>query len=130
MPHPRILNVGQCGFDQPKIARHLKGAFDAEVEPADTHAEAISALKKGRFDLVLVNRIGDVDGAPGLDLIRSLKADPGLASTPVILVSNYPDAQAEAESLGALPGFGKAALTSPETRDRIARALGAATATA
>jgi len=124
MPAPRILSVGQCGFDHASLTRALGQAFGARVDAADTHAEALRALRAGPFDLVLVNRIGDRDGARGLDLIRTLKADPDLASVPVMLVSNYPDAQAEAVKLGALPGFGKSALSEPRTRDLLAAALG------
>jgi len=110
MPKPRILDVGQCGADHPAISGMLRKAFDAEVDGADTHKEALDALRAGRFDLVLVNRVGDLDGASGLSLIRAIKADPALAETPVMLVSNLADAQAEAVAAGALPGFGKSEL--------------------
>jgi two-component system chemotaxis response regulator CheY len=71
-----------------------------------------------------VNRVSDADGSPGIELIRALKADPGLAGVPVMLVSNYADAQAQAVALGALPGFGKADLTAPETTEKLRSALG------
>jgi hypothetical protein len=41
-----------------------------------------------------------------------------------MLVSNFPEAQAQAEALGALPGFGKAALGDPALADRFAMILG------
>ncbi len=110
---PRILDVGQCGMDHGSISRHLTKTYRAEVDRASTTAEALKVLRAGRFDLVLVNRVIDRDGSPGLDLIRVLKADPELADIPVMLVSNYPEAQREAQGLGALPGFGKADLRSP-----------------
>lgn len=69
--------------------------------------EALVSLRAGAFDLVLVNRVFDGDGTSGLALIGAIKADPELADVPVMLVSNYPEAQAEAKQLGALPGFGK-----------------------
>ncbi len=109
---PRILDVGQCGFDHGSISRHLTKAYGAEVARASSTAEALKVLRGGKFDLVLVNRVFDRDGTPGLDLIRALKADPDLADLPVMLVSNYPEAQAEARTLGALPWFGKADLRS------------------
>ena len=121
----RVLSVGQCAFDHGTIARHLERTFDARVTGVDSFDQALDELRSGPYDLVLVNRIGDRDGAPGLDLIRALKADPALASVPVMLVSNYPEAQAEAVALGALPGFGKAELRNPMTRERLARALAA-----
>ena len=113
MPRPRILSVGQCGFDHAQLSRAFSQAFDAEVLRADTHGQALDALRgAGPFALVLVNRVGDSDGARGLDLIRGLKSDPDLAEVPVMLVSNYEDAQAQAEEAGALRGFGKSDLGS------------------
>src|SRR3954470_1596899 len=123
MTRPRILSVGQCAFDHSRIARHLEQAFQAQVLGVSTFDEALGALRSGKYDLALVNRVSDLDGARGLDLIRSIKAEPGLAGVPVMLVSNYPEAQAEAEALGALPGFGKAELTSKETRERLESVL-------
>ena len=110
MTRPRILDVGQCGFDHSSISRHLSKSYGAEVAAASSKGQAMSSLRAGEFDLVLVNRVLDSDGTSGLDLIRAIKADPDLSGVPVMLVSNYPEAQAEARSLGALPGFGKADL--------------------
>ena len=110
MDTPRILSVGQCSFDHASISRHLAKSYGAEVAGANTIGGALVTLRAGEFDLVLVNRVFDGDGTPGVDLIRAIKADPDLADIPVMLVSNYQDAQAEATALGALPGFGKADL--------------------
>ena len=103
----RVLDVGQCGFDHGSIARHLQKTYGAEVTAADSPGQAMTSLRAGGFDLVLVNRVFDADGSKGIELIRAIKADPELAQTPVMMVSNYPEAQAEAAELGALPGFGK-----------------------
>ena len=43
----------------------------------------------------------------------------------MMLVSNFEDAQAEAEAAGALPGFGKTQMYDPRTRERILGAVGA-----
>ncbi len=127
MPRKRVLSVGQCSYDHGQITRHLDRAFAADVEGADSHAQALEAVRtRGPFGLVLVNRVGDRDGAPGLTLIEALKADPATAAIPVMLVSNYADAQAQAQERGALPGFGKAELGKPEADTRIAAALAAA----
>jgi len=119
---PRILNVGQCGLDHGAISRHLKKSYGAEVTKAGSSGEALVSLRAGAFDLVLVNRVFDGDGSSGMALIRAIKADPELADVPVMLVSNYPEAQAEAGKLGALPGFGKGDLG----RGRSVAALDAA----
>jgi CheY-like chemotaxis protein len=70
---------------------------------------------------VLINRVLDFDGSSGLDLIRTLKEAPDqpMAAVPVILVSNYPEAQQAALELGAVSGFGKASLHSPATFARL-----------
>jgi DNA-binding response OmpR family regulator len=116
--------VGQCGFDHRAISLYLTERFGAEVAKADGLDEARAALNSARFDLVLVNRVLDLDGSLGLELIRTLKDDasPALAATPVMLVSDLPDAQRAAQELGAEPGFGKSELHAPETFERL-RAL-------
>jgi two-component system, chemotaxis family, chemotaxis protein CheY len=126
MDKPRILSVGQCSFDHASISRHLGKTYGAEVTGADTKGQALTSLRAGEFDLVLVNRVLDGDGSSGLDLIRAIKADPELAGVPVMLVSNYEDAQAEAKAVGALPGFGKADLRHgavPALESLLARAV-------
>jgi two-component system chemotaxis response regulator CheY len=126
MPSKRVLSVGQCGADHGSISWTLQRAFGAEVVPAATAASARALLVRGGFDLVLVNRVFDADGDGGLAFVRDLKADPTLTALPVMLVSNYSDAQDEAVQAGALPGFGKAALGAPEMLGRVAPYLGAA----
>lgn len=125
MSSRRILNVGQCGFDHSNISRYLSRGFDAEVARADDFEEAVTKLRNGgHFDLVLVNRVTDSDGSMGLDLIRTLKADAELAKVPVMLVSNYEDAQEAAIGLGAVPGFGKADVGGPKADAILKGVLG------
>jgi two-component system chemotaxis response regulator CheY len=106
----RVLSVGQCFADHSGITRILRGSFGAEVVGADTRHEALEVLRQDSFALVLVNRVFDADGSSGLDLIGAIKAEDELRDVPVMLVSNYEDAQAQAVRKGAVPGFGKAAL--------------------
>lgn len=120
MSTPRVLSVGQCGLDQPQIARFLAQQFRAEVHGAGDAVEALEALRRSAFHLVLVNRVLDRDGSSGLELIRRIRAQ---APVPVMLVSNYPDAQQEAVAEGALPGFGKAELRTPKAIEALAAAL-------
>ena len=114
MTEKRVLSVGQCGADHYGISLTFRQAFGVEVEAASTQTEALRLLRQTPFDLVLVNRIFDRDGDSGVDLIRSAKADEGLRTTPMLLISNYADAQREAVEAGAEPGFGKADLGRPE----------------
>ncbi len=117
----RVLSIGQCAMDHGLITQAINENFGAEVIGADTAGEALSRLEHERFDLVLVNRILDIDGSSGLDLIQQIRAE--LPDAPVMLVSNYEEHQQQAESSGALPGFGKAALNHPRTLARLKEAL-------
>jgi two-component system chemotaxis response regulator CheY len=123
MTGKRVLSVGQCGVDHAGISRLLREQFHATVVPADTVVEALTELRRQTYDLVLANRAFDRGGS-GLDLISAIKSDEALSSVPVMLVSDLPEAQRQAETLGALPGFGKSALRQPETEERLAAVLG------
>jgi two-component system chemotaxis response regulator CheY len=120
----RVLSLGQCGPDHASISGLFQRQLGAEVTPARTFDEALAQLRQGGFDLVLVNRVLDYDGEAGLDFIDRLKGDAQLRDVPVMLVSNFKDAQQEAVARGALPGFGKSALRQPETIDRLRTVLG------
>jgi CheY-like chemotaxis protein len=120
----RVLDVGNCGPDHAAIVGLLR-PFDCEVLQADDARGALVALKAGGVDLVLVNRKLDVDYSDGIEVIRQIKADPAVAATPVMLVTNYPEHQDAAEAIGALRGFGKLEFNKPETRERLEAVLGA-----
>ncbi len=120
----RVLSVGNCVADEGLLRRFFAQNFRAELAAVDDGAAALEALRREKFDLVLVNRLLDINGDSGLDVIGALKADAALAATPVMLLSNFPEWQTRAEALGALPGFGKAELTSAKTRERLTAALG------
>lgn len=119
----RVLDVGQCGFDHGAIRRLIEDEFAAEVFQAHGLNDALARLKNEPFDLVLINRKLDADYSDGLAVVRAIKADASLAGTPVMLVSNYPDAQDEAVAAGAVPGFGKAELNQPATREKLRQVL-------
>jgi two-component system chemotaxis response regulator CheY len=123
----RVLDVGQCQPDHAAIRRLVQGEFGAEVVQADRLDDALAQLRRGRFDLVLINRKLDIDYSDGLEILRAIKADAELAAVPVMLVTNYPEHQQEAVAAGAEPGFGKAELGQAETRDKLGRFLGSRT---
>ena len=115
----RVLSVGQCVPDGMSIKSFLKQQFAAEVQSAATADEAMALLHNGPFDLVLVNRVFDEDGGSGLDLIKAVKMNPTTGKIPVMLVSNYAEAQEKAVNVGAEPGFGKAQLGTREVVERL-----------
>lgn len=123
MTSPRVLDVGQCDYDHGNISTLLRTQFGAEVVRAQTAEAALSHLRQGSFSLMLVNRLFDQDGDSGLELIKKVKQEQKLG-VPVMLVSNFEDAQSQAVAVGAEPGFGKAALKAPPTLEKLAAHLG------
>lgn len=115
----RVLSVGQCIPDGTAIAALLGEHFNVDVVTASTAAEAELLIEQGPFDLVLVNRVFDADGGSGTELIRKLKAGENRA-VPLMLVTNYPEHDAAAVELGAVSGFGKAALRARDTIEKLA----------
>lgn len=96
-------------------------SLGAEVQQVALPSEAMDVLKRETFDLVLVNRKIDQDYTDGVELVTMMKRNE--IAVPVMLVSNYADAQSEAVALGAVQGFGKDQLRLPETKDRILAVL-------
>lgn len=119
----KILSVGQCRPDHSSLSHMLTKNFNVEIDEADLAGAAIHKASQNRYDLILINRKLDADYSDGLDIIRSLKADPTTADMPVMLVTNYPEYQTEAVALGALPGFGKSQLNDPLTQERLGALL-------
>lgn len=116
----QILDVGQCGFDGPRMAELWANALDATVDSVDTSDEAVERVNHKKYDLVLVNRVLAADDSSGLDAIKALL---DTATPPrVMLVSDRPDAQEKAVALGAVRGFGKADLEAQRTIDLVKRA--------
>jgi DNA-binding response OmpR family regulator len=122
-PAKRILNVGQCRIDGPRLTTFLTTEFQTTVDAAATKDEALALAAKHPYDLCLINRLLDRDRTLGTDVIAALRAaHPAL---PVMLVSDRPTAQSEAVALGAIRGFGKSALDSPDTTSLLRSILSA-----
>jgi DNA-binding response OmpR family regulator len=109
----RILDVGQCGFDGPRMEKLWRKKLGAEVDRVDNADQAAKSLAEQPYDLVLVNRVLAKSGASGLDVIKRVHTD--APDVPVMLVSDLPEAQEQAVALGAAQGFGKADLEDPQT---------------
>jgi hypothetical protein len=119
----RVLLVGHCGPDSSYLKSAVKQANrDVEVRMADDPKTLASELDRGP-SLVLFNReLGyDFDDQAGVDWIRRLKKERPQLKT--MLVSNYAEAQSEAESAGALRGFGKREIGSSRVRELLKGAL-------
>lgn len=116
-----ILDVGQCGYDGPRMTQILQAKAGVRVDTADTLDEAAERLTGHKYDLVLVNRLLAVDGSSGLELIRWMKEQN--LPTPVMLVSDFPEAQEQAVELGAIKGFGKSRIDAADTIKLIKHAM-------
>ena len=120
----RVLDVGNCVPDHAALCRLIEDNFSAEVEQTHGLEDTVAALRAGDYDLVLINRKLDRDYSDGLDIIKQIKADSGLASRPVMLITNYAEHQQLAVAAGAEWGFGKLEFEQPETLEKLAAYLG------
>lgn len=121
-PKPRLLDVGNCDPDHVAI-RRLVAQFDAQVDRVMHVHEALAELAERSYDLVLVNRLIFADSSDALPLIERMQADDRLRKIPVMMISNYADAQQRAVAAGAQQGFGKTDLRSPRTIEQLAHFL-------
>ncbi|HEX8523761.1 MAG TPA: hypothetical protein VF669_16010 [Tepidisphaeraceae bacterium] len=121
----KIALVGHCGPDSSFLRMTVKRAEpNVDVLMVDDERDLIQTISDG-VDLLLLNRelsYGFHDSF-GVDLIKRLRSK--YPNVKLMLVSNYPDAQADAIANGALPGFGKRELGTPRVAQVIREALAA-----
>jgi len=118
-----VALVGHCGPDSWMLKSMIKRVLpDAEIFKVDSAKELEKVM--GETRVLLVNRVlgGRFGTSSGVELIRDLVSQDGDGPA-VILISNYEDAQAEAEAVGALPGFGKSGLNLPSAAERLNEAF-------
>ena len=119
-----MLDVGQCSFDHGNITSLIHSVNpDVELRRVTSFGEALELVKNEHYDLVLVNRKIHKDYTSGIELIKEIKKDSALKELPVMLVSNLPEAQKEAQESGAVQGFGKNELRREETKNLLSQYL-------
>jgi CheY-like chemotaxis protein/anti-sigma regulatory factor (Ser/Thr protein kinase) len=104
--------------DEPAITRLLAEQLKAfEVEAAEAHSgdEALERLRDEQFDAVTLDML--MPGRSGLDVLRSLRADPQLRRMPVVIVSILSGREAL---------LGEWKVTKPVDPDELADVLGSA----
>lgn len=110
-----VIDCGNCGPDHSSIRNMIQSRFDAVVQRTHGPEDTLQRLREGDVALVMVNRKLDRDYSDGMDVIRQIKSDDQVGDVPVMLISNYDDHQEAAVAIGAVPGFGKLALSDPKT---------------
>jgi hypothetical protein len=122
----KVIRVGLVGHCTPDSS-HLTMAVNAAVPGAKvirvTDDAGTDKLLADGVDLLLVNRAMEhgYSEAIGIDYLRKLKSKH--PAVKMMLISNYPDAQEAAIKEGALPGFGKNAIMSADTKKKLQDAL-------
>ena len=120
----KIVLVGHCGPDSYAL-KHAVSRMAPGSSVVLTMSESELTRELPTADLVLVNRLLDGDYAlsQGVDLIAQIASSPD-PKPATMLISNYADAQAEAETAGARPGFGKRDIYTPDATAKVRAALG------
>lgn len=113
----KVILVGHCGADTGSLTWFVGDATGLPVEGVNSAARLRKVMAPDT--LLLVNRVldGDFDADTGVALIGELAKETN--PPPMMLVSNYTDAQAAAEKAGALPGFGKSQIGEKKLADRL-----------
>lgn len=120
----RVALVGHCGPDQ----WALRSAVSSALPGAEFHQfndEDSLTQRLGELDIALINRVldGRFASESGVELIRRLAGGAGTRPR-LLLISNFANAQQEAEAAGAFPGFGKADVNSETAKQRLREAAG------
>ena len=119
----KVVLVGHCGPDSSYLRMAVASADRSlKVFMADDADELNSMLNAG-VDLLLLNReLGwGFEESEGVEVIRQLRAR--FPQVKMMLVSNYPEAQAAAVAVGGVPGFGKREIGSPRVIEVLRAAL-------
>ena len=114
--------MGHCGFDASTLQSSVQRiAGDIPVMMVNSRAKLDE--HSGTGTLMLINRVldGRLDADGGIDLIAQLSG--GDASPKMMLISNYADAQEQAEQAGAMPGFGKSDIRDSATETLLHQAI-------
>lgn len=81
------------------LMRNLLREFGFDPVSAGSGPAALDAARSRTPDLILLDR--NMPGMSGDEVLRELRADPGLAAVPVLILSGEPMEPDEIESLGA-----------------------------
>ena len=116
----QIALVGHCGPDSFALQSSVMGFVPGSVILKINSKDELDA-KMGELSLLLVNRVldGGFDSESGIELIRGL----GEGTPPAMLISNFAESLEESVAAGALMGYGKTKMRSPEAETALKSAL-------
>lgn len=97
----------------------LRKHFDVEILRSDQWSDTLAILERQPVNLILINRKLDIDYSDGMEILRQIKQSEAFQDIPVMLITNYAEHQQQAVAQGAILGFGKLELRSPETLERL-----------
>ena len=118
-----VLDVGNCDPDHGMIKQMLSENFEARIDRVMFVEDALRRMRENRYDLVLFNRLIFENGSEGIELLKKAKCDPALQSMPIMMISNFEDAQAASVAAGGEPGFGKKSVFATSTVELLSRYL-------
>jgi DNA-binding NtrC family response regulator len=119
----KIALVGHCGIDGPRIEAQITSILDSANVTTANDPDALSRVVEEGVDLLLFNReLGfGFDDEEGVQVMAEIhESHPDIK---LMLISDYPAAQAAAKKIGALPGFGKADLGTSKVEKALRSAL-------
>lgn len=116
-----IALVGHCGPDSFALQSSIMGFVPGSVIHKLNSTDDLTAKMK-QLSLLVVNRVldGQFGSDSGIELIRNL--DDG--APPAMLISNFPESLDESVAAGAVMGYGKTKMRSPEAETALKSALG------
>ena len=119
----RVVLVGHCGPDSSYLRMTVsRVSREISVTMVDDDGDLQKSIAEGA-ELLLINRQLDYgfQESEGVQMIARLHGEhPNLK---MMLISNFPESQAEALTAGAMPGFGKRELGSERVASLIREAL-------
>jgi two-component system, chemotaxis family, chemotaxis protein CheY len=119
----KVVLIGHCGPDSSYLRMAVSAAErGVQIVMAEDDESLKRVLDQG-VDLLLFNRVLDYGFSEeeGVNLIRKLR--PHYPQVKMMLISNYPDAQAAALAAGASAGFGKREVGSERVKSLLREAL-------
>ncbi|MFG0249999.1 MAG: hypothetical protein ACF8OB_14010 [Phycisphaeraceae bacterium JB051] len=118
----QILLVGHCVPDTFMLKSKMQQLFpDVAVNATNDQSDLVA--KADDKTLLLVNRVldGMFDVEGGIELIGKMAQES--AAPKMMLISNFAESQDQAVNVGAIKGFGKSELGSPETEDKLRKVV-------